>query len=31
VRVGPYGSREDADRARARLKGLGINGNVVNA
>lgn len=31
VRVGPYGSREDADRARARLKGMGINGNVVNA
>ncbi|HJW51798.1 MAG TPA: SPOR domain-containing protein [Burkholderiaceae bacterium] len=31
VRVGPYGSREDADRARARLKGMGINGNVVSA
>ncbi|MET0225345.1 MAG: SPOR domain-containing protein [Dokdonella sp.] len=29
VRVGPYGSREDADRARARLKGMGISGNVV--
>jgi len=31
VRVGPYGSREDADRARARLKGMGIDGNVVSA
>ena len=29
VRVGPYGSREDADRARTRLKGMGISGNVV--
>jgi len=29
VRLGPYASREEADRVRARLKGLGINGNVV--
>lgn len=29
VRVGPYGSRDEADRARARLKTLGISANVV--
>ncbi|HTN48794.1 MAG TPA: SPOR domain-containing protein [Burkholderiaceae bacterium] len=29
VRLGPYASREDADKVRARLKGMGINGNVV--
>jgi len=29
VRVGPYASREDAERARARLKGIGVNGNIV--
>jgi DedD protein len=29
VRLGPYASREEADRVRARLKGMGINGNVV--
>lgn len=31
VRVGPYASREDADRVRARLKALGINANVVSS
>lgn len=29
VRLGPYASREEADRVRVRLKGMGINGNVV--
>lgn len=29
VRVGPYASREDAERVRARLKTLGVNANVV--
>jgi DedD protein len=31
VRVGPYASREDADKVRARLKALGINANVVSS
>lgn len=30
VRVGPYASRDDAERVRARLKSLGINANVVS-
>lgn len=30
VRVGPYASREDAERARAKLKSLGIDAGVVN-
>jgi DedD protein len=30
VRVGPYATREDAERVRARLKSLGINANVVS-
>jgi cell division protein FtsN len=29
VRIGPYATREDAERARARLKTLGINANLV--
>jgi DedD protein len=29
VRVGPYATREEADKARARLKSLGVNGNLV--
>lgn len=29
VRVGPYPTREDAERARARLRALGVNANVV--
>jgi len=29
VRVGPYASREDAEKARARLKTLGIGANLV--
>lgn len=29
VRVGPYATREDADKARARLKSQGISGNLV--
>jgi DedD protein len=29
VRVGPYAEREDAEKVRARLKSLGISGNVV--
>ncbi len=29
VRVGPYATREDADRVRTRLKTLGINANIV--
>ena len=27
--MGPYATREDADKARARLKAQGINGNLV--
>lgn len=30
VRVGPYASRDDAERARARLKDQGLSGNVVS-
>jgi len=29
VRVGPYATRDDADRARARLKSQGVSGNLV--
>jgi DedD protein len=29
VRVGPYATREEADRVRARLKSLGISANIV--
>ncbi len=29
VRIGPYATREDADRVRASLKSLGISANVV--
>jgi DedD protein len=29
VRIGPYATREDAEKARARLKSQGINGNLV--
>lgn len=29
VRVGPYATRDDAERARARLKALGINASLV--
>jgi DedD protein len=29
VRVGPYATRDDAERARSRLKTLGINANLV--
>lgn len=29
VRAGPYKTREEADKARDRLKGLGLGGNVV--
>lgn len=29
VRVGPYATRDDADKARARLKSQGISGNLV--
>ena len=29
VRVGPYSTRDDAEKARARLKSQGINGNLV--
>lgn len=31
VRVGPYASREEAERVRGRLKTLGINANIVNS
>jgi DedD protein len=31
VRVGPYATREDADKARARLKSQGFSGNLVAA
>lgn len=29
VRVGPYGTRDEAERARARLRAIGVNSNVV--
>lgn len=29
VRIGPFGSREEADKARARLTGIGLTGSVV--
>jgi len=29
VRIGPYATREDAEKARARLKAQGINGNLI--
>jgi len=29
VRVGPYGARDEAERARARLRALGVNGDLV--
>ena len=29
VRVGPFASRDDAERARARLRAIGVNGNLV--
>jgi DedD protein len=29
VRLGPYATRDDAEKARARLKSQGINGNLV--
>lgn len=29
VRAGPFASRDDAERARDRLKGMGLSGNVV--
>jgi DedD protein len=29
VRVGPYATRDDAERARARLKAQGFGGNLV--
>jgi len=31
VRVGPYATRDEADKARARLKTIGITANVVSA
>ncbi len=31
VRVGPYATREDAEKARARLKSQGFSGNLVAA
>lgn len=31
VRVGPYANREEAERARGRLKALGINANIVSS
>jgi DedD protein len=31
VRIGPFSTRDDADKARARLKTLGISANVVSA
>jgi DedD protein len=30
VRVGPYASRDEAERVRGRLKALGINANIVS-
>jgi DedD protein len=29
VRIGPYATREDAEKARARLKSYGVSGNLV--
>ncbi len=29
VRIGPFGSREEADKARSRLSGIGLTGTVV--
>jgi cell division protein FtsN len=29
VRAGPYATREEAERVRARLKSLGISANIV--
>ena len=29
VRGGPFASRADADKARDKLKGIGLNGNVI--
>jgi DedD protein len=29
VRAGPFATREDADKARDKLKGMGLNGNVI--
>ncbi len=29
VRAGPFATREDAEKARDKLKGLGLNGNVI--
>ena len=29
VRAGPFASREDAEKARDKLKGMGLSGNVV--
>ena len=31
VRVGPYATREEADKARTRLKSQGFSGNLVTA
>ena len=31
VRVGPYATREEAERVRSRLKSLGINANLVSS
>jgi DedD protein len=31
VRVGPFATRDDADKARARLKAIGISANIVTA
>ena len=30
VRAGPYASREDAEKARDKLKGMGLSGNVLS-
>jgi DedD protein len=29
VRAGPFATRDDADKVRDKLKGMGLNGNVV--
>ena len=29
VRAGPFASREEADKMRDKLKGMGLNGNIV--
>jgi DedD protein len=29
VRAGPFGSRDEADKMRDKLKGMGLNGNIV--